>query len=70
MGNPKVFVVAVFENPPRREGLKPRYMAYTRYFNTAWEGCCIHRVNAESGAAAKHEAIMCHKMKRGCQADE
>ena len=60
------FVVAVFQHN-RGRGRKPLLTAYTRYYNTSWDGCCMHLVRAENGTQAKREAIGSHKMQRGCR---
>lgn len=52
------FKVGVF---PHQGKTKMRYMAYTTWYNPAWEGCCEHVVNADTGNAAKKIAIQEHK---------
>lgn len=37
------------------------YRAYTRYYNTAWPGCCEHEVEAVNGTEAKEIAVKEHK---------
>ena len=59
-------VVAVFQHE-RGPGRKPLVTAYTRDFNPAWEGCCLHRVDAENGTRAKALAIAEHKTGLGCR---
>lgn len=56
----KDFTVAVFpwERPV---GFKPRFNAYTLWYNPEWKGCCLHPVNAENGTAAKKQALKEHK---------
>lgn len=53
------FIVGVFaENQP---GRKPKYSAYTTWYNPEWDGCCLHRVIAATGKEAKKIAIIKHK---------
>ena len=54
--------VGVFRMEGKR---KPRYNAYTVWFNESWPGCCVHYIGREvgSGTAAKKRAIEEHKMK-------
>lgn len=59
-------VVAVFEHA-RDRGRKPLIMAYSRDYNPAWAGCCLHAVSARLGGAdAKRKAIGFHKQRIGC----
>lgn len=46
----KAIKVGVFEHPGKR---KVCLMAYTLWYDRAWDGCCEHTVQAESGATAK-----------------
>lgn len=59
------FEVGVFQHE-RGPGRKPLIMAYTRYFSPEWGGCCMHRVRAENGTAAKKLAIENHRGGWGC----
>ena len=52
--------VAVFAHRGKRG---PRFMAYTRDYNTAWPGCCVHTMQASSGNEAKARAIAEHREK-------
>lgn len=58
------WTVGVFEH--QRASGRVFLMAYTRYFNPDWAGCCVHRVIAESGAMAKDNAKSVHR--RECMA--
>lgn len=58
------YVVGVFEHV-RRSG-RVFLMAYTRDYNPAWEGCCVHRVISEGGRYAKEDAKAQHR--RECMA--
>ena len=58
------YVVGVFEHE-RRSG-RIFLMAYLRYYNPEWEGCCVHRVISEGGAMAKEVAKSAHR--RECMA--
>ena len=62
--NPVLHEVCVFPHP-EYSTRKPR--AYTRYYNPAWEGACIHHVLATSGALAKIAAIHAHKAGEDCK---
>jgi hypothetical protein len=55
---PQEFTVGVFEHPRKRSVM---LMAYTRYFNPSWEGCCVHKVLADNGDQAKAIAIGSHR---------
>lgn len=61
----RVYTVAVFQHD-RGEGRAPIISAYTMWFNPTWAGCCLHRVGAESGTAAKKIAISNHREGFGC----
>ena len=61
----RVYTVAVFQHD-RGVGRAPIISAYTRWFNPTWEGCCLHRVGAENGTAAKKIAIAHHRDGFGC----
>ena len=50
--------VAVFTHETRRGR---RYLAYLRVYNPAWDGCCLHEVEAEEGRRAKQVAIREHR---------
>ena len=52
----KEFKVGVFE-----EQRSIAIRAYTMWFNPKWDGCCLHRVQAENGTAAKKLAIAEHR---------
>ncbi len=58
------YKVGVFEHE-RRSG-RVFLMAYVRYYNREWEGCCEHHVIAESGSMAKENAKAQHR--RECMA--
>ena len=62
---PCLFKVCVFPRPGKRGA--PIQYAYTRYFNPAWEGACLHHVMATRGALAKIAAIHAHKAGEGCR---
>ena len=49
--------VGVFEHPGRRS---TKLLAYLRYFNESWSGCCVHEVEAISGVEAKRLALRDH----------
>lgn len=53
----KLIKVGVF--PP--SGDSHVYMAYTRWYNPQWPGCCEHEVEAVNGTIAKKIAIKEHK---------
>jgi hypothetical protein len=55
-----VFKVVVFTTD-RGATRNPLVTAYTRWFNPSWEGCCLHHVEAATGAEAKRKAIGEHK---------
>jgi hypothetical protein len=56
----KTFKVGVFEfQRKRRVGLT----AYTTWFSTAWNGCCLHQVDAINGTEAKRLAMTQHRAK-------
>lgn len=59
-------VVAVFQHD-RGPGRAPQFFAYIRDYNPAWEGCCMHRVEAASGSQAKAKAIADHKARTNCR---
>mgnify|MGYP001597823907 FL=1 len=61
----RTYFVGVFEHDGKKG---PKFMAYVRYFNPSWVGCCTHNVSAENGATAKREAIGFHKLRVGCGA--
>ena len=61
----RTYLVGVFEHAGKKG---PRYMAYTRYYCSSWDGCCQHKIRAESGISAKREAIGFHKIRVGCGA--
>lgn len=52
------FLVGVFEHPHKRS---VALMAYTRYYNPSWPGCCEHTVSAISGTQAKIRAMDDHR---------
>jgi len=52
------FRVAVFEHPKKRSVM---LMAYTRDYNPAWPGCCLHEVPAPNGDEAKRVAMAEHR---------
>ena len=54
----KDFKVGVFEHQRKRS---IGFEAYTYWFNPEWKGCCVHRVQAENGKAAKKFAIAEHR---------
>lgn len=58
------YAVGVFEH--ERSSGRIFLMAYTRYYNPAWAGCCVHRVLAATGASAKDSAKAQHR--RECMA--
>lgn len=60
---PVLYEVCVF---PRPEYSTRKPMAYTRYYNPAWKGACIHRVLASTGSLAKIAAIHEHQSGTGC----
>lgn len=51
----RVFKVGVF--PMKRRS----FTAYTRDYNSSWDGCCEHKVEAPNGTLAKKLAIQEHK---------
>lgn len=53
----KTFTVGVFE---QHEHPTRKPMAYTRWYNPAWFGCCEHEVEAVNGTDAKKLAIAEH----------
>jgi hypothetical protein len=53
-----VFTVGVFEHPKKRV---TSLMAYTRWYSTAWDGCCTHTVEARNGTIAKEAAKAEHR---------
>ena len=52
------FRVGVFEHPGKRG---PQFRAYVTDFNPQWAGCCMHLVEARSGAEAKRWVIEEHQ---------
>lgn len=56
----RIYRVGVFEHPGKR-GI--RLMAYTVWFNSAWEGCCVHEVESKTGMGAKSKAKVEHARK-------
>lgn len=55
----KSYRVGVFKH--ERASGRAFYMAYVRDYNPAWDGCCVHPIEAESGKEAKRVAIQEHK---------
>ena len=51
------FKVGVFRHEPEGRQRKPKYAAYTVWYNPSWKGCCVHNVTAQNGAEAKRKAI-------------
>ena len=54
MSKPQTFTVGVFRHPGAK---KMKYMAYTTWYNSQWEGCTEVEVEATSGSEAKKKAI-------------
>lgn len=52
------FRVGVFEHPAPQSS---QLMAYTRWYNPGWDGCCEHRVMATNGTEAKKIATKEHR---------
>ena len=52
------WTVGVFPVPSKK---KPRFTAYTVWYSPAWVGCCVHKIQAETGSESKKKAILSHK---------
>lgn len=53
------WTVGVFEHV--RTSGRVFLMAYVRDYNPAWEGCCVHQTQADTGAQAKENAKRQHQ---------
>lgn len=54
----RVFQVGTFVHQGKR---RPRFTAYTLWYDSSWPGCKVYTVRAKNGAEAKKKAIEMRK---------